>query len=164
MIGSKYAASASNNNNAAQPPATMCDSIICPVDDPHEATPFSSTSKKLPFKVTFLEAKKEKNGSDNIFLNKFYTVHWDNINQPFPAPIKECIDKSCRVRERHEDKFFSTNPKKANLCPDKIQQIWKKTDLSKEEGEVWEGFWRIHGPRVEAKGSSNPGDGVRDDH
>lgn len=95
-----------------------------------------------------METKKEKNGYDIRTMDMFYSVHWDHEHRPLPAPIKECVAKTCPVHERHADKMYSKNPKKAGLLPKIIQWCYAQGEkLTRGEREALSEFWRIHGPK-----------------
>lgn len=155
LIGSNFKVQASDDSAdgstaTTQPAVPLCTSKICTVKAPHAAKPYVSTTTGLPGYIKTLEAKALKSKHDIWILDIFYTVHWDHVNRPLPAPIKECVDKTCFVRARHAAKVYSKNPQKADRLPVIVQQVQTKKEKTQYELRGLENFWRIHGPVVAA--------------
>ena len=116
------------------PPAvSLCSSKICRVTAPHADKAYTSTTRDLPTLIREIERKREKGRGDVDFLNEFYTVHWDHTNRPLPSPVRECVNKSCPVKARHEDKIYSKNSKKAKSLPLIIQEIEAEPTKTRDE-------------------------------
>ena len=122
---------------------------------PHLAKHYTKTTTGLPSIIKIIESKKEKTKFDRQFLDIFYTIHWDEVIKPLPAPIKECVSKECPERARHEAKVFSTNPKKVDRLPLKVQQVIAKENKTSDDVRGLKRFWAVHGPKEEVKKSSS---------
>ena len=150
---------------------SLCSSKLCPLTAPHAGKAYTSTSRGLPSLVREIGSKTRKTQNDNNFLDTFYTVHWDYVNNPLPPPIKECVNKACSVKARHEDKIYSREPREVKDLPEVIQRIGAKpkgpmaelpswldedpnapprpisleNEFSDDEGAVLADFWAVHG-------------------
>ena len=126
-----------------------CTSKLCTVTAPHPAIPFVRTSKGLPKIVDDMERNHVKTKHQIRFLDIFYTVHWDHVNRPLPAPTQECVDKSCPVSvwSRHEANQFSQNPKKADALPEIVRRVMVDPQQSRRYDSDLRRCWKLHGPR-----------------
>ena len=145
--GSNFKAAAPANTTPLPAPEPLCTSEICTVKAPHLAKPFTKTTTDLPSIITIIESKKHQTRFDRQILDIFYTIHWDEVDKPLPAPTRECVNKECPVFARHEAKVFSMNPKKVDQLPVKRQQVIAKEKKTWDDVRGLKCFWAIHGPK-----------------